>query len=323
MPNPTRTNQHSLLRAAMPVVAALLLPVLGAAADGSPAAKIAVTSQGQVAVSRERQFDFTSSINGHPYRLMISAPKAEPGKRYPVLFVLDGNWYFRAASDTVTWGSGRFEPAIVVGICYQTEENSDVSRRRAIDMTVKEQPARFPNGSGGCDTFLRIIEEEIKPFVASQYAVDPARYMLYGKSLGGLAVARALLRNPEHYSTYLIISPALWQGDKAVLADEPTFSAKAREGALKLRILITSAGGEGYMGSDPTLLAAEEADGMIGNARNLADRLGKLNPEKIMVRYALIPDESHNTVSLASIARAITFALPAPPAPNQKTKGKK
>jgi hypothetical protein len=91
---------------------------------------------------------------------------------------------------------------------------------------------------------------------------------------------------------------------------------------LTLRVLITSASGEGYTGSDPALLAAEETSGMIGNARNLADRLGKLKPEKLVVRYAMIPDESHNTVSLASIARSITFALPAPLAPNQKKKAK-
>jgi hypothetical protein len=48
-----------------------------------------------------------------------------------------------------------------------------------------------------------------------------------------------------------------------------------------------------------------------------------LNPDKVPVRYVLFQDEDHYTVSLPSIARAITFALPAPPAPNQKKKSKK
>ena len=127
-----------------------------------------------------------------------------------------------------------------------------------------------------------------------------------------LAVLRALLRNPTAYSTYIAASPAIWQGDNAVLADEPAFSARARTGALNLKILITSASEEEYFGTDPVKLAAEQGH-MITNARALADRLGKLYPEKVMVRYAMFQDQGHNDVSLATIARALTFALPAPP----------
>ena len=264
-------------------------------------------------VLREKQFDLTSSINGQDYRLMISAPvKTEPGRVYPVLYVLDGNWYFRAASDTATWGSGPFEPAIIVGVGYPTDDYDEVRRRRTIDMSVKTDAKMWPKGSGQCDEFLRVMEEEIKPLVASRYPVDSARQMLYGKSLGGLAVLRALLRNPTAYSTYIAASPAIWQGDNAVLADEPAFSARARTGALNLKILITSASEEEYFGTDPVKLAAEQGH-MITNARALADRLGKLYPEKVMVRYAMFQDQGHNDVSLATIARALTFALPAPP----------
>jgi predicted alpha/beta superfamily hydrolase len=315
----TSTTLPSLLRAAS-TIAALFLSATGFAADEKPAAKATFTETGPVAVSRERQVEFTSAINGQPYRLMISAPRAEPGKRYPVLFVLDGNWYFRAASDTVTGGSGTFDAAIVVGIGYPTEERSEINKRRGIDLTVvvETRQGLFPHGSGGCDAFLRIIEEEIKPFVASNYPVDPARYMLYGKSIGGLAVLRALFRTPENFSTYLAVSPSIWQGDRAVLTDEAGFSEKARAGALKLRLLITAASGEDYTGPDPAVRASYEANGTGANARNLADRLKILNPENVAVRYVLFQDEDHYTVSLPSIARAITFALPAPPARNQK-----
>ena len=294
----------------MLAVVALLLgqPCVGAE-QGPPPGQIVET--GPVAASRERQFEFTSKINHGVYRVMVSAPPLEPGKRYPVLYVLDGNWYFRAASDTATWGSGPFEPAIVVGIGYPTEEYAEVRRRRGIDMTVKADPKRPMPGAGGCDAFLRVIEEEIKPLVAARYPVDAARQMLYGKSLGGLTVLRALLRSPGNFHTYIAVSPAIWQGDKAVLQDEAAFSARARAGELKLRLLITTASEEEYTGPDPARRAADSSQ-MITNARGLADRLGALNPDRVIVRYAMFQDEGHNSVSLASIARALTFALPAP-----------
>ncbi len=301
----------------------LFVAVTAFAADEKDPAAGPFVETGSVRVSSERQFDFTSRLNGLPYRLMIAAPKAEPGKRYPVFFVLDGNWYFRAASDTAGGrGSGFPEPAVVVGIGYPTEERTEINKRRALDLTVAVEEKRFSNGSGGCDTFLRVIEEEIKPFIAARYPIDPARYMLYGKSIGGLAVLRALFRTPGNFSTYIAASPSIWQGDRAVLADEAAFSEKVRSGALKLRLLITSASGEEYTGPDPALRAAEEANGMVANARNLADRLKILNPDKVAVRFTLFQDEDHASVSLASIARAVTFALPPPPPPTKAGKKK-
>jgi hypothetical protein len=302
---PTRARLHI-------AVAGIALAACGAPfASAAPAAP-QFKPTGPVLATRESQFDFVSQLNGLAYRVMISGPKTEPGKTYPVLYVLDGNWYFRAASDTATWGSGPFEPAIVVGIGYPTEDYAEVRRRRALDLSVREEPKRFPDGSGGCDTFLRMIEQDIKPFVASRHPIDPKRQMLYGKSLGGLAALRALLRYPTTFGTYVIVSPSIWQGNKAVLEDEAAFAARARAGELDLRILITSASEEEYTGTDPAKLAAEQAF-MITNARNLADRLRALAPGKVEVRYVLFQDENHSAVSLASIGRAISFALPAPP----------
>lgn len=294
----------------------LLLVCLNPLAGAGPAATD-FQDTGSVAVARERQFDFTSRINQLPYRLMISVPKLEPGKTYSVLYVLDGNWYFRAVSDTNSWGSGPFEPAIIVGIGYPLQGNAaaeypEIRRRRGLDLTVKAEPDR--PGSGGCDTFLRIIDEEIKPFIAAHYPVDGTRQMLYGKSLGGLATVHALLSRPMSFSTYLIVSPSIWQGDKAVLANEATYSARARAGEFNHRILITSASEEEYTGNDPVKLAAEKGL-MITNARELARRLSRLNPEKISVQYVLFQDENHNAVSLASIGRSLTYALPAKPTP--------
>ena len=161
-------------------------PINSITQNSSVAASI-VRKTGPVAGPRERQFDLASRINGLIYRLIISAPvNVEPNRVYPVLCVLDGNWYFRAASDPATWGSGLFEPTIIVGISYPTEEDAEVHRQRSIDMTVKADPVMFPNGSGRCDEFLRAIEDQVKPFVASRYPVDPVRQMLYGKSLSGL-----------------------------------------------------------------------------------------------------------------------------------------
>jgi predicted alpha/beta superfamily hydrolase len=87
-----------------------------------------------------------------------------------------------------------------------------------------------------------------------------------------------------------------------------------RAGELHLKLLLTSAGDEQYRGTDPKLLAAAQNSRMIDNASELAARLAALNPQNFAVVRVIFPDESHNSVSLASIGRAVRFAL-APPSP--------
>jgi predicted alpha/beta superfamily hydrolase len=134
----------------------------------------------------------------------------------------------------------------------------------------------------------------VKPFIAARYAVDPARQILYGKSLGGLAVLHQMFTDPTAFSTYIAASPAIARNNREVLKGEAEFSRRAQAGELNLRILITVGG-------------TETNGSMIPNASELAARLAALNPEKVKVTYNVIPDENHVLVSLASLGRTLGF----------------
>lgn len=73
-------------------------------------------------------------------------------------------------------------------------------------------------------------------------------------------------------------------------------------------MLITSASEEQYRGSDPKL-QAEEIYRMVDNASELAGRLATNSPPNLSVTYVVFPDETHNSVSLASLGRALYFSL--------------
>ncbi|MDF3056639.1 MAG: besA 1 [Rariglobus sp.] len=263
--------------------------------------------------SRETRHDFTSKITGRTYRLMIAAPyNLDPAKSYPVVYILDGYWYFRPAVDFTTEAGDRLQSAIIVGIGYPTDDYKSHCDLRSLDLSVPADPAR-PSGKsepGDCDAFLRMIQDEIKPFVEKKLPVDATKQTLYGKSFGGIAVLRQLFRNPDAYQTYVSASPAIFWNNHAVLADEPAFAQKARDGTLKLKLLITTAEGEQYRGTDPRQLEGANRFRMIDNASELAERLKVLNPERIAVTYTLFSDESHFSVSLACLGRGLSFALP-------------
>ena len=263
-----------------------------------------------VVIPRARQFDVVSRINGQTYRIMVATPHAaDPARSYPVLYVLDGNQYFGTASEALTRQSALRDaaPGIIVGIGYPTDDPREVFRRRAFDLTPS--PSKVAGKHGGGDAFLRVVEEEVKPFVQARYKVDASNQIIWGQSIAGLMVLRQLFLNPMAFSTYILSSPSIWWNDREVLRDEERFALAIRSSDLKLKVLITSASDEQYRGSDPRLLAESDAERMVDNASELADRLAKLKPQLTVAR-AIFDGELHSTVSQASLSRALRFAFP-------------
>ncbi|MBV8097971.1 MAG: alpha/beta hydrolase [Verrucomicrobia bacterium] len=263
-----------------------------------------------VVVPRAQQYDITSKINGLKYRIMVSTPRnADPGKRYPAFYILDGNWYFLPAVGIVPDMSEDLLTPIFVGIGYPTEDGKEIDRRRTFDLTPPgKQKDPFGIPAGGGDNFVRVLLEEIKPLVETRYQIDQARQIIYGKSYGGLLVIHLLFAHPEAFQTYLISSPAIFWDNCSVLAGEKDFSQKIKTSNLRLKVLITSASEEQYRGSD-LKLQAEEIYRMVDNASELAGRLATASPQNLSVTYTVFPDETHVSVSLAALGRALYFAL--------------
>jgi predicted alpha/beta superfamily hydrolase len=263
-----------------------------------------------LSVPRAKQYDMTSRINGRQYRIMVSTPRnADPGKRYPVFYILDGNWYSLPAEETAVETSQDLLAPIFVGIGYPTDDGNEVSQRRAFDLTLPgKQKDFFGSKAGGGDDFIRVLLEEIKPLVETRYQVDQAQQIIFGKSLGGLLVLHLLFVHPGAFQTYLVASPAIWWDNRSVLADEKSFSQGIKTSNLRLKVLITSADNEQYRGPDPKL-QAEDIYRTIDNASELTSRLAAASPENLSVSYAIFPNETHNSVSLAALGRALYFAL--------------
>jgi uncharacterized protein len=292
-------------------IALVLACVTVSAQESNAAAATSAASEGgtQVFIPRARQFDVVSGLNGQTYRIMVATPHAaDPTRAYPVLYVLDGNQYFGTACEALNRQSALRDvaPAIVVGIGYPTDDPQEVFRRRAFDLTPS--PSKAEGKHGGGDTFLRVVEGDVKPFVQARYKVDVANRIIWGQSIAGLMLLRQLFRNPAAYSTYILSSPSIWWNDREVLRDEETFAMAIRNSNLKLKVLITSASDEQYRGNDPTLLA-EETERMVDNASELADRLAVLKPQ-VTVARVIFEGELHSTVPQASLSRTLRFALP-------------
>jgi len=125
-------------------------------------------------------------------------------KRYPVLIILDGNAHFRSISGMVNYmssgynGNARIPEMIVVAI-------QNIDRRR--DFTPDKIITKRENNSGGGESFLSFLEDELIPELDQKYRTDPYR-ILFGHSLGGLLATHAYMKEKTLFNGFIAVDPS-------------------------------------------------------------------------------------------------------------------
>ena len=177
----------------------IALSVRARAEDGAP-----------LIIAGARQYDIVSRINGQIYRLMVGSPeKTDPAVTYPVFYVLDGNENFGTAIAMARrlHECCQVPPAVVVGIGYPTDDRGEISRRRAFDLTLSLSAMADDVEYGGADAFLRVLEEELKPFVAAHYRVNPDKQIIFGHSFAGLTALHAMFSQSQRVCCLQPVQP--------------------------------------------------------------------------------------------------------------------
>lgn len=129
--------------------------------------------------------------------------------RYPVLIVLDGNAHFRSISGMVNYmsagynGNTRIPEMIVVAI-------QNVNRRR--DFTPDQIITSRKNDSGGGESFLSFLENELIPELDRKYRTEPYR-ILFGHSLGGLLATHAYMKEKTLFNAFIAVDPSFGTWD--------------------------------------------------------------------------------------------------------------
>jgi predicted alpha/beta superfamily hydrolase len=138
---------------------------------------------------------------------------AQPARRYPVLYLQDGqNLFDAAASYSGEWGvdeacerlirAGRVRPLVVVGV-----DNGGASR--LAEYTPWPDPE---HGGGAADAYLDALEQVLMPEIARRYRLlgGPRNTFIGGSSLGGLLSAYAGFSRPGTWGGALALSPSYW-----------------------------------------------------------------------------------------------------------------
>lgn len=204
-------------------------------------------------------------------------------EKYPVLYLLDGEWHFIHTSGIVQFlASPRIEKApkmLVVAV---------VNTSRGRDFSPSTWPG-YKTYTGGADNFIRFLYNDLIPFIDKNYRTQSTK-ILAGHSLAGTFTLYAFLTQPEIFDAYIALSPCLFWHDRFMLKRSEAFISKHKD-------------------PDKNLYIAHEYTGGVeaSTMREFVDLLQAKAPHSLRWTSLLMDQETHFTYVHKAIYDGLEF----------------
>lgn len=211
---------------------------------------------------------------------------------YPVVYLLDGGMdedflhivglYQFSSFEWV----GRVKPSIIVGIV-----NTDRKHDYLFPSRLASEQKSYPT-SGGSARFIDYLHQEVQPWVAAHYRTTAHRTII-GESAGGLLATEILLKRPEMFNRYIIVSPSLWWNGGSLMR-YPT-----------MRLANCKYPKEIYISSGKEGMAPGNTHVMEVDANVMAERIRSLNNPYLHLIHDYLPGEDHATTGHQAVLNAL------------------
>jgi uncharacterized protein len=234
------------------------------------------TSAGEVVSIGESHRIHSGQLNeDRQYKVYLpDSYKWAQDKRYPVLYVLDGDSHFFHTAGAVDFlsGQGEIPEMIVVAIA---------STVRVRDFTPTDWSSHWIGG-GGADKFRAFLAKELIPEIDRTYRTQDFR-VLFGHSAGGQFALYCLTSDPTLFQAYFALSPSLDWDDRLPLRSLKSFFSSTQ--SLKTTFVYVGRGDD-YAGGEA-----------LADFNKLVEILGKA-PQGVRSQVRSFPDETHTTLPL-------------------------
>lgn len=219
--------------------------------------------------------------------------------KYPVVYLLDGS----ADEDFIhivglyqfnnfSW-INRVPKSIIVGIA-----NVDRKRDFTYPTTIEEDRKKWPT-TGHSDKFILFIEKELQPYIEKKYKTTAAKTII-GQSLGGLLATEILLKKPNLFSKYIIISPSIWWDNGSLLNQT---SPLLQDNFMQKTGIYIGVGKEGLA---PTAIPHV----MEVDANLLVEKIKNTKSKNVTVYFDYLPQEDHATITHQAVFNALRLLYP-------------
>ncbi len=150
-------------------------------------------------------------------KILVYTPDMTSGmrdstRRYPVVYLLDGDTHFTSVTGLVQQLSQANGNTVLPEMIIVAIPNTDRTRDLTPTHVTSDLPmmdSNFSKNSGGSENFVSFIESELMPHIDSVYPTEPYR-VLIGHSFGGLTVVNVLTNHTKLFNAYIAIDPSMW-----------------------------------------------------------------------------------------------------------------
>ena len=193
-------------------------------------------------------------------------------RRYPVLYVLDGQTHFFHSAGSVGYlaAQGEIPEMIVVAL---------TSTVRIRDFTQTDWASHWVGG-GGAENFKRFLSSELIPEIDRNYRTDGFR-VLSGHSAGGQFVLYCLSAEPSLFRGYIALSSSLdWDNNLPRRSLEKSFIATPDLNAFLY------------------VARSDDAGQALADYEQLVETLKSKSPKGLRWHSQPFPDETHGSIPL-------------------------
>lgn len=228
-------------------------------------------------------------------------------KRYPVVYLLDGDAHFFSVVGMIQQlssvnGNTICPEMIVIGI-PNTDRTRDLTPSN--DANAPYMDSASAASSGGGEKFFSFIEKELIPHIDSVYPTAPYR-MLIGHSLGGLTVINALVHHAGVFNSYISIDPSIWWDNKKLLNETKTALTTKKFAGSTLFLGIANTMNDGM----DTLRVKKDTTMSTRHIRSILELNDCLSMDKksgLSFKSKYYHDDDHGSVPLISEYDALHF----------------
>ena len=244
-----------------------------------------------------------SEILGEQRKVWIHIPNSNGGNentgkgRYPVIYLLDGDANFNSIVSITEFMSnaGLCPPMIVVGVLHPD---------RMKDLTFgtdKETPGIVGNG----ENFMRYVENELMPYIESNYPTAPFKIFI-GHSVGGLTVVNTLIHHPNLFNAYVSLDAALWWNNQQIVTDAKMILANKN---YKGKTLFVALANRMERGMDMVKVQKDTTEGteLIRSNLEFIRTISNNKKNQLRFNHKYYEDDNHSSVRLIGEYDALRF----------------
>jgi len=231
-----------------------------------------------------------------------------PGQRYPVVYLLDGDGHFESVVGMIQQlsqvnGNTIVPEMIIVGI-----PNTDRTRDLTPTPIISDPPmmdSNFSKTTGGGENFTAFMEKELIPHIDSIYPTQPFK-ILIGHSFGGLTVMNIITNHTKLFNAYIAIDPSMWYDKEQFLKSTQKKLVEQKYNGTRLYVGIANTMSEGM--SLEKMKKDTAVDTRHIRSIFAMDKFIKANPQnglKYSSKY--YADDDHGSVPLISEYDGLRF----------------